>query len=217
VNRAIDSEPIGLDIKSWWMSACISATLLLAFSYAWLLEWNGQGHLTPYIDPGVLAILTLVLIPIPIRTVIGAVKKVLLITPPDLERELRDLMQRLTADYGSAKRSHYATRVGSGLVVKVHFVLPEAMEYAGVRQFDQIRDRIARAIGESGPDRWLTVAFTREPRWLSHRIAGAVSSAPLARDARGVGMVPSRQTLSSPPCQNCGHAIRRNGVGAWMR
>ncbi|MBB5410143.1 putative Co/Zn/Cd cation transporter (cation efflux family) [Paraburkholderia sp. HC6.4b] len=31
VNRAIDSELIGLDIKSWLMSACVSAALLLAF------------------------------------------------------------------------------------------------------------------------------------------------------------------------------------------
>ncbi|MBB5414553.1 cation diffusion facilitator family transporter [Paraburkholderia atlantica] len=166
VNRVIDSELIGLDIKSWLMSACISSALLLAFSIAWLLERIGQGHLTPYIDPGVLALLTVVLIPMPIGTVIGAVKEVLLITPPDLEHELRDLMQQLTADYGFVKHSHYATRVGRGLFVEVHIVLPEAMEHAGVRQLDQIRDRISRAIGESGPDRWLTVAFTRDPRWL---------------------------------------------------
>ncbi|MGF6612456.1 putative Co/Zn/Cd cation transporter (cation efflux family) [Paraburkholderia sp. WSM4175] len=99
MNRAIDSELIGVDIKGWLMSASVSAALLLAFSIAWLLERIGHGHLTPYIDPGVLALLTLVLIPMPmpVGTVIGAVKEVLLIAPPDLERELLDLMQQLAA------------------------------------------------------------------------------------------------------------------------
>ncbi|MCC8395790.1 cation transporter [Paraburkholderia sp. MMS20-SJTR3] len=166
VNRVIESELIGLDIKSWLMSACISSALLVAFSVAWLLERLGHGHLTPYIDPGVLAVLTLALIPMPLGTVIAAVKEVLLITPPELDHELRELMQQLTVDYGFVKHSYYATRVGRGLFVEVHIVLPEAMEHAGVRQLDQIRDRISRAIGESGPDRWLTVAFTRDPRWL---------------------------------------------------
>jgi predicted Co/Zn/Cd cation transporter (cation efflux family) len=56
--------------------------------------------------------------------------------------------------------------VGRGLFVEVHIVLPEQMEHAGIRQLDLIRERISHAIGEPGPDRWLTVAFTRDPRWL---------------------------------------------------
>jgi predicted Co/Zn/Cd cation transporter (cation efflux family) len=166
LNRSIESELVGLDTKSWLMSACISSALLLAFSIAWILEGTRYRHLTPYIDPGVLALLTLVLIPMPVGTVIGAVKEVLLITPQDLDRTLRELMHALTSDYGFVSHSHYATRVGRGLFVEVHIVLPEAMEHAGIRQLDLIRERISHAIGEPGPDRWLTVAFTRDARWL---------------------------------------------------
>jgi predicted Co/Zn/Cd cation transporter (cation efflux family) len=165
-NRTIESELIGLDTKSWLMSSCISSALLLAFSIAWGLEGTRYRYITPYIDPGVLALLTLVLIPMPLGTVIGAVKEVLLITPDDLDRTLRELMQTLTSDYGFVSHSHYATRVGRGLFVEVHIVLPEAMEHAGIRQLDLIRDKISHAVGEPGPDRWLTVAFTRDPRWL---------------------------------------------------
>jgi predicted Co/Zn/Cd cation transporter (cation efflux family) len=77
----------------------------------------------------------------PIGTVNGAVKEVLLITPQDLDLTLRELMQALTSDYGFVSHSHYATRVGRGLFVEVHIVLPEAMEHAGIRQLDLIRDK----------------------------------------------------------------------------
>jgi predicted Co/Zn/Cd cation transporter (cation efflux family) len=166
LNRTIESELIELDTKSWLMSACVSSALLVAFSIAWILEGTRYRHMTPYIDPGVLALLTLVLIPMPIGTVIGAVKEVLLITPQELDLTLRELMQGLTSDYGFVSHSHYATRVGRGLFVEVHIVLPEVMEHAGIRQLDLIRERISHAIGEPGPDRWLTVAFTRDARWL---------------------------------------------------
>jgi predicted Co/Zn/Cd cation transporter (cation efflux family) len=166
VNRVIESELVGLDTKSWLMSACISSALLAAFSIAWVLERTRFSHLSWYVDPGVLAVLTLVLIPMPIGTVIGAVKEVLLITPDTLDHTVRDLMHDLTAEYGFVSYSHYATRVGRGLFVEVHVVLPEAMEHVGIRQLDLIRDKISHAIGESGPDRWLTVAFTRDARWL---------------------------------------------------
>lgn len=166
LNRVIESELIGLDTKSWLMSACISSALLVAFSVAWILEQTRYSHLSWYVDPGVLAVLTLVLIPMPIGTVVGAVKEVLLMTPDSLDTTVRDLMHSLTAEYGFVSYSHYATRVGRGLFVEVHIVLPDAMEHVGIRQLDLIRDKISRAIGESGPDRWLTVAFTRDPRWL---------------------------------------------------
>jgi predicted Co/Zn/Cd cation transporter (cation efflux family) len=166
LNRIIESELISLDTKSWLMSACISSALLIAFSIAWILERTRYDHLTWYVDPGVLAVLTLVLIPMPIGTVISAVKEVLLITPDSLDSTVRELMHGLTAEYGFVSYSHYATRVGRGLFVEVHIVLPEVMEHVGIRQLDLIRDKISRAIGESGPDRWLTVAFTRDARWL---------------------------------------------------
>jgi predicted Co/Zn/Cd cation transporter (cation efflux family) len=166
LNRHIESELIGLDTQSWLMSACISSALLVAFSIAWVLERTRFSHLSWYVDPGVLAVLTLVLIPMPIGTVIGAVKEVLLITPDSLDSTVRELMHGLTAEYGFVSYSHYATRVGRGLFVEVHIVLPEAMEHVGIRQLDLIRDKISHAIGESGPDRWLTVAFTRDARWL---------------------------------------------------
>lgn len=166
INRGLESELVGLDTKSWLMSASISSALLIAFILAWSLKDSRYSYLTPYMDPGVLALLTLVLIPMPIGTVIGAVKEVLLITPDSLDAAVKELMERLSADYGFVTYSNYATRIGRGLFVEIHIVLPDAMEHAGIRQLDRIRDEISQAIGESGPDRWLTVAFTRDPRWL---------------------------------------------------
>ncbi|MDN0110555.1 cation diffusion facilitator family transporter [Yersinia mollaretii] len=166
LNKRVKSELIALDTKSWLMSACISSALLVAFLLSWSMEGTRYEHLIVYTDPTVLALLTLILIPVPIKTVIAAVREVLQMTPDTLDTSMENLMDKLMAKYNFVDYSHYATRIGRGLFVEIHVVIPPEMENSGVPYFDKIRDEISHAIGESGPHRWLTISFTRDAKWL---------------------------------------------------
>ncbi|CNE61914.1 cation diffusion facilitator family transporter [Yersinia similis] len=166
LNKRVKSELIALDTKSWFMSACISTALLVAFLLSWGMEGTRYEHLIVYADPMVLALLTLVLIPVPIKTVIAAVREVLQMTPDTLDTAIETLMERLVDKYKFVDYSHYATRAGRGLFIEIHVVIPPEMETRGVHHFDTIRDEIAHQIGESGPHRWLTISFTRDTKWL---------------------------------------------------
>src|SRR5689334_13495621 len=68
-NRKIGSDFVRLDAQSWLMSAAITTALLVAFGVAWSLAGTPYQRLTPYADPVVLALLTVVLVFVPIRTV----------------------------------------------------------------------------------------------------------------------------------------------------
>ncbi|TQI79638.1 cation diffusion facilitator family transporter [Serratia fonticola] len=166
LNRQVKSELIALDNKSWLMSACISSALLVAFLLSWLLEGTRYEHFIVYADPLALALLTLVLIPVPIKTVKAAISEVLQMTPDSLDARVEAIMAQLTLEYGFLDYSNYATRVGRGLFIEIHIVIPASMENSGVRKFDRIRDQIAEAIGEDSPHRWLTISFTHNPKWL---------------------------------------------------
>lgn len=166
MNKTVQSELIALDTKSWLMSACISSALLVAFILSWAMEGTRYEHLIVYTDPFVLALLTLVLIPVPIKTVIAAVQEVLQMTPDALDSKIEALMERLTLQYGFLDYSNYATRMGRGLFVEIHIIVPPEMDKIGVLALDKIRDEISQGIGELGPHRWLTIAFTHDNKWL---------------------------------------------------
>lgn len=166
LNKQVKSELIALDTKSWLMSACISSALLVAFIFSWLMEGTRYEHLILFADPFVLAILTLLLIPVPIKTVKSAVSEILQMTPDSLDARMEAIMAQLTLEYGFLDYSNYATRVGRALFIEIHIVIPESMENSGVHKFDKIRDQIADAVGEDGPHRWLTISFTHNPKWL---------------------------------------------------
>ncbi len=166
LNRRLQSELIQLDIQSWLISTVITAALLLAFTAGHLLQGSAYEAITPYIDPSILAVLTLALIPGPAGTVIKAVKQILRITPGELDHEITGLMARLSTRYGFECFSHSVTQVGRGFFVEIQIVLPEAMNRWQVSELDGVRAEIAAAIGREGPNRWLAIGFTRDRRWL---------------------------------------------------
>ncbi|AYC31591.1 cation efflux family transporter [Pseudomonas cavernae] len=166
LNRRLQSALIQLDQHSWLMSTAISLALLLAFSAGYLLQGSDYAALTPYIDPLILALLTLVLIPAPAATVCKAVQQILRITPVELDGEIAGLMARMSQRYGFEGFSHCVTQIGRGLFVEIHILLPAVMNHWPVSELDRVRAEIAAAIGSEGPNRWLAIGFTRDRRWL---------------------------------------------------
>ena len=165
-NRHIGSDFIRLDAQSWLMSACITLALLAAFAIAWVLTDTPYARFTPYADPVVLALLTLVLVFVPIHTVRKALTEILLITPRELDDHVRQVMDDIVARYGFRTYTSYVAKVGRAQFIEIHVAVPADTPIDSVAKADTIRREIAAAIGEEGPHRWLTIDFTADPQWL---------------------------------------------------
>jgi cation diffusion facilitator family transporter len=166
LNRRIGSDFVRLDAHSWLMSALIGLALVVAFVIAWSLEGTRFAHLTPYADPVVLALLTLCLIFVPIRTVRRALTEILLITPPELDQHVREVMKAVVARHGFKTFTSYVAKVGRAQFIEIHIALPRDTDVDSIGKADAIRREISREIGDEGPHRWLTIDFTADPRWL---------------------------------------------------
>jgi cation diffusion facilitator family transporter len=166
LNRRIGSDFVRLDTQSWLMSGAITSTLLVAFAIAATLKGTAYEGLAPYADPAVLALLTLVLVFVPIRTVRKALEEILLITPPDLDARVRQVMDGMVAHHGFKTYTSYVAKVGRAQFIEIHIAVPPQSPIDSVGKADSIRREIAEAIGGEGPHRWLTIDFTADPRWL---------------------------------------------------
>lgn len=165
-NRAARSQFLHLDAQAWLMSALASAALVVAFSIAWGLGSTRYAHLAPLVDPAVLALLSLAMIPIPIRTVRRALGEVLLMTPSDLDVEVRRVMDAAVTRHGFSRYSSHAARVGRGDFIEIHILVPADRAIGTVADLDAIRDEIAQALGASSDSTWLTIDFTTSPAWI---------------------------------------------------
>jgi cation diffusion facilitator family transporter len=166
LNRRIGSDFVRLDVQSWLMSASITSALLVAFAIAWAMKATPYAALTPYADPVVLAALTLCLVLVPIRTVRKALGEILLITPPELDGHVRGVMKRVVEEYGFKSFTSYVAKVGRAQFIEIHIAVDPRRSIDSIATADAVRREIAEAIGGEGPQRWLTIDFTADPRWL---------------------------------------------------
>ncbi|WP_297322942.1 cation transporter [uncultured Bartonella sp.] len=165
-NRKIGSAFIAIDAKSWIISGGIGIALLCAFSFANIVEdTTSYIWLLPYIDPSVLAIIALIMLPVPVKTVIRAMRDILLITPASLDDHVNAVVDAIVEKYGFVGSQNYLAKVGRSTMIEIHLILPEEYHLDGVGELDRIRAEIGDQIGNAGPDRWLTVSFTAKPEW----------------------------------------------------
>ncbi len=164
-NRKLRSDFIALDAKAWIMSGGITAALLIAFSVGYVIQGTELDWLTPYIDPAVLALVCIVIIPMPLGTIKQALSDMLLVTPIDLTQHVDQVAKQVVERYGFKSYRAYVAKVGRGKQIELYFIVPTDQPAKKLEEWDALRDEIGDALGGEGPNRWLTIAFTTDVEW----------------------------------------------------
>ncbi|KJK03174.1 cation diffusion facilitator family transporter [Pseudomonas sp. 21] len=164
-NKRIGSDFVALDAKSWVMSGSISLALLIAFLVGDVATVSGYAHIGPYVDPAVLALICLVILPIPFLTIRQAFKDILLVTPPELKEHVDEVAAATVSQHGFVAYQAYVAKVGRAQQIELYFIVPPNWPAQTLAEWDKLRDEIGEAIGGEGPNRWLTIAFTTDPLW----------------------------------------------------
>ncbi|MCF1503801.1 cation transporter [Afifella sp. H1R] len=164
-NRGIDSDFVRLDVKGWVMSAGITGALLIAFCMGYGIQDTKWQWVSPYIDPSVLTLVCLLLIPLPVATVRQAMADIFLVTPADLKSHIEEVARAFVDKHGFVSHRAYVARVGRSKDIELYFIVPPDAPARHIREWDALREEVGAAIGGEGPDRWLTIVFTGDPAW----------------------------------------------------
>lgn len=165
-NERLQSMLVSIDMKAWAVSGLITAALLVAFVAAALMKGTALERFVPYVDPAVLAILSLLILPVPFADARTAFRDIFGIVPPELDAHVHAVMDAFVARHGFARYESYVTRTGRARFIEISVLAPPDMPARPLADYDALRDEIGKAIGEDGPDRWLTVVFTTDPAQL---------------------------------------------------
>ena len=165
-NIRLKSEFLRLDTQSWLISASISTSLLVAFGIATLMDGTVYQHLTPYVDPLILAILTACLIFVPMAAVRDALRDMFRIAPTELNEKIRRYLDEIKFRYKFKTYTSYAAKIGRAQFIEIHIVVPLGYPIASVEELDAIRREIVDALGGNGPEHWITIAFTTDESWI---------------------------------------------------
>lgn len=162
----IDSEFLRIDARSWLMGAVLSFSLCLSFGAGFALRASSFGHLAPFVDPVVLIVASLCLLPFPIVTLWRAGRDILQVAPSELDEQVRRVAQVVAEKHGFSDYTSHVARVGRQQFVEIGLVSPSGASTKSFQELDQIRQEISDALGREGPGWWLTVDFTADRRWI---------------------------------------------------
>ncbi|MDE1173706.1 MAG: cation transporter [Parvibaculaceae bacterium] len=164
--RALDSELLRIDARGWLMGGSMSTSLLASFGLGSLLVGTDYAYLVPYVDPAVLMVLALVLLPLPVSTVTRSLREVFQLAPSGLDTQVREVMDATCRKYGFVRYRSYVMKIGRAQFIEIQILTTPHFKVGEITDLDRIRAEIGAQLGESSPQRWLTIAFTSNPAWI---------------------------------------------------
>lgn len=159
-NRRLRSALVSMDVKGWIMSGGISAALLIAFIVGLIVDGTDADWILPYIDPAVLLVVGLVLIPVPIGILRGAVADLLYMTPLDEQVAAEAAAARVVAEHGFVGADVIAAKMGRSRDIEVLVHVAADDPPRPLAEWDAIRAPLESELGADDPHAWVRVTFT---------------------------------------------------------
>jgi cation diffusion facilitator family transporter len=166
-NRTLKSSLIQFDNISWLVDAMLSVGLLVSFICALLLKHYGHGQWAVYVDPAILILLALSMLPPALKILRPALRDVLGIAPDQLDEKVRGVMEQAKLAHGFDDYISYVQKHGRARFIEIHIVLPADYPLQNVATLDELREEISAQLGQADSARWLTISFTGDRKWIA--------------------------------------------------
>ncbi|MDO5617226.1 cation diffusion facilitator family transporter [Kocuria sp.] len=159
-NRRIQSALVAMDVKGWLMAGGVTGALLIAFVLGMFLEGTQAEWLMPYVDPAVLTVVAMVLLPVPFTVLRKSVAEIALVTPADLQQQAQEVAAAVAQQEGLPHYRAYASRQGRARTIDIVFYAEPGMAPRPLEDWDRIRDDVRARLDGHDPHSWITVSFT---------------------------------------------------------
>ncbi|HEY0334607.1 MAG TPA: cation diffusion facilitator family transporter [Stenotrophomonas sp.] len=163
--RRLDSGLLALDARAWLLTGVMSLAVVLAFVGALVLRNGIHAHWTPYIDPLVLAAISLAVLPLPLKGAWKAMREVLQVAPDDLDQRVQAVMAAFVAEHGFLGFTSHVAKMGRMRFVEIHILTRPEYSPGTIGNADRMRDAIAAQLEAREAQFWLTIDFTSDPAW----------------------------------------------------
>lgn len=131
LRMAPDSDLVGAEATAWRVSAVLAAGMVVGFGAMLALEGGARSDWVPYLDPALVLVAAVVLVPAPLGMVRTTFVELVEASPPDeIQAPVRAAVAAIEAEYGVTVPDLRMTKVGPKLYVEVDGVAPPALTIA---------------------------------------------------------------------------------------
>lgn len=120
-SRLTNSPIVEIEMNGWKIDSIVSLGMTFAFLLPYIITFEGASRFTPYLDQVITIILSLFMIPVPVRAVITGFRDLVLLPPEEeLVDDIKASIEPILADYGCEKLYYDIVRTGRKLWISVY-------------------------------------------------------------------------------------------------
>lgn len=150
-NRSLNSPLIETEMQGWKIDCVVSLGMAAAFFLPRMLPDGPWQVLTPYLDQIITIVLSMFMLPAPIRTVISGLRDLLLL-PPDQEtvQNIHKIVEQALQGTNYSQIQHEIVKTGRKLWISTYITLEK--DEVSLLKFQQAQGRCIEALREEYTD-----------------------------------------------------------------
>lgn len=153
-NKQLNSSLVYMELKSWQIDSIVSLGMTIAFFLPTIVTSQTFAALTPYLDQAITIVLSLFMLPSPVKQVIKGLRDLFLI-PPEEEtvEEIRNTIDPVLADWGYDKLYYDIVRTGRKLWISVYITFDR--DEISISKFKLVQSRCIENLSKKYTDFYL--------------------------------------------------------------
>jgi cation diffusion facilitator family transporter len=162
----LGSEYVRIEATEWQLDALLSFGVLIGLSLGYFIKDTKMAYLMPYLDPGMVLIISILFLRIPAKTFWKNVRELLQFAPDDdVENRIHEAAEKLVLEQAFLDSLVRVAKTGSSYTVEIDFLIPKTASDMQVGELDLLRQQLYDQI-KGDYKMWLTISFTTERKWM---------------------------------------------------
>lgn len=175
MNREAQSPLIDVDIKGWFIGSILSVAVGLSFAVAIWMGQAGYERWVPYVDPTVILILILVMLPMPLQILKHNAFQI--IGRSGNNEQTERLQKEVEAVFATVNYQDIKVRylqAGRMMYVQVYVQMSPSPDF-GLEDQDRYRDALFQHLKQHYDYLSLDVIYTTHPIWVARSVGSEVT------------------------------------------
>ena len=164
--KILSSPLISVDSLEWFIDSVLYMGGFLVFGAVWLFDKESQTIWARYLDPALLVVLSMILAVMPLKVFIKNLADLVMVAPKDMDEKIDTLLQNISKKYNFSDYDTHVAKSGRFFMIEVNILMGESFKIQNIDEMDLIRDEIEQGLDIPSYKIWLSVSFTKNPKWL---------------------------------------------------
>ena len=167
VARRIVSPIISVDARSWTIDGLITLMTTIAFFLGLLLKNGRFSAYVPYIDPVLVMVLVIMILPVPLRMLGSNIREALqFAASSDIQQSVRERLQQILSDVPAERTDIRVMKSGRYIYVTIYELIPDDSRDIPLYELDEIRGRVMESFEKSKWRYFIDLIFTMDAKGI---------------------------------------------------